>query len=170
MFQSKPCSIANFIFSPPQGIRLDDLSGDKHYSVWERYGSSKLANILFSNELNRRMQDENAPVISVALHPGVITGTNLKRHSNNVSHMASLVGSFNGFSAMSAMLQDGGKTIPQGAATTVLCALSPDVQPGGYYMDCAPSTLLHAKATDVKLAQDLWEISEKLTSAAPSQT
>lgn len=157
-------SIANWIFSPPEGIRLDDLKGDKNYYVWERYGSSKLANIVFSKELNRRMKAENAPVISVSLHPGVILGTNLTRHSFSLHHIATVFGTINSWQAFIRIHQEPNKTIPQGAATTVLCALAPDVIPGEHYADCAVSDLVHPKGTDEGFARQFWELSEQLTS------
>ena len=50
------------------------------YHLWERYGSSKLANRLFANELDRRMQSEGSHVLAVSVHPGIIVETNL--HDN----------------------------------------------------------------------------------------
>jgi retinol dehydrogenase-12 len=73
-------SIGNWLLAPPQGIRFDDLKGDKYYNPWERYGSAKLANILFTNELDRRLQAEGANVMAVSLHPGAIMATKLARH------------------------------------------------------------------------------------------
>lgn len=156
-------SIANILYAPSMGIRLDDLRGEQTYSQWERYGSSKLANILFSRELNRRLVAEDAPVMSVSLHPGVITETNLMRHVNNLSGISAAISSLNGWSAFSNMAAEPSKNIAQGAATTVLCALSPDVVAGQYYADCAVSTLLHQKATDDDLAKQLWGVSEQVT-------
>ena len=50
-------SLANYIFPPKEGIRFNDLPSDKYYNQWERYSSSKLANIVFSNKLNRSMKE-----------------------------------------------------------------------------------------------------------------
>jgi retinol dehydrogenase-12 len=75
-------SIGHYLVSPPMGIRMDDLHGDKNYDLWDRYGSSKMANVLFTVEANRRWNQGDHPVISVAVHPGFINETNLGRHSN----------------------------------------------------------------------------------------
>ena len=59
--------------------------GETFYHPWERYGSSKLANILFSSELNKRCAAEGIPVIAVSVNPGTIGGTNLYRHMGGSS-------------------------------------------------------------------------------------
>lgn len=56
------------------------IVGDKYYHPWERYGSAKIANVWFTNELDRRMKVEGANVLSVSLHPGAIASTNLGRN------------------------------------------------------------------------------------------
>ncbi len=50
-----------------------------HYDQWERYGSAKLANILFTQELQRQFTANGSPVIAVSLHPGTIMDTEVKR-------------------------------------------------------------------------------------------
>jgi NAD(P)-dependent dehydrogenase (short-subunit alcohol dehydrogenase family) len=49
---------------------FDNLNGEKHYTPWGAYRQSKLANLLFAYELQRRLDASGAPVISVAAHPG----------------------------------------------------------------------------------------------------
>lgn len=156
-------SMANFLFSPAQGIRLDDLKGEKNYHIWERYGSSKLANILFTKELSNRLSAAGDNVVSVSLHPGVITDTNLMRHAGSIGPILSAFGALNGLPAFSTMISEGNKNIPQGAATTVFCALSPDIVPGEYYCDCQVSSKVHAKGKDMNLAKQLWDVSEQIT-------
>ena len=60
------------------------------------------------------------------------------------------------------------KSIPQGAATTLVAALDPQAKPSGYYSDCQETEGkgLHAKATDADLAKKLWEESERMISDA----
>lgn len=54
------------------GIRFDDVNFEKGgYTRWTAYGQSKLANILFAKELNKRMKEQGKKIIAVALHPGV---------------------------------------------------------------------------------------------------
>ncbi|HND31774.1 MAG TPA: SDR family NAD(P)-dependent oxidoreductase, partial [Myxococcota bacterium] len=51
-------------------IRFEDLNGEKSYSPWPFYGQSKLANLLFMSELDRRLRKAGSSVKSVACHPG----------------------------------------------------------------------------------------------------
>jgi len=51
-------------------IDFDDLHGRRYYGRWRAYGQSKLANLLFAYELQRRLENEGVGVISVACHPG----------------------------------------------------------------------------------------------------
>eukprot|EP01031_Cornospumella_fuschlensis_P028350 gene28350-34227_t len=158
-------SMGNYLFSPPEGIRLDDLAGSKHYDMFERYGSSKLANILFSKELNRRMLAEGGNVVSVALHPGAILETNLIRHFRSFHYLSSMIsGLWKTRDGMAiAFWREPYKNTTQGTATTLYCALSPDIIPGEYYSNCTvEKRVIHAKASDVELAKKLWEVSVSL--------
>jgi len=154
-------SLANFMVGPAQGILFDDIQGDK-YNAWLRYGNSKLANILFTNELSKRCQGHN--VISVSLHPGVIYDTNLANSDNlgiggKLKFMFALQKG-----GLSAMRKDKNKTIPQGAATTILASLDPNIENAGYYFDCANSNgrNMHHHARNDEMASKLWDLSEKM--------
>lgn len=61
-------------------INFDDLMSQKSYSRWGAYGQSKLANIFFSNELNRRLKAAGHDTISNSSHPGAVM-TNLQANS-----------------------------------------------------------------------------------------
>lgn len=108
---------------------------------------SKSANILFSNELQRRFTEEGAHVTSNAVHPGVIA-TDLSRDLTWYENL--------GFSMVT------NKDIPQGAATTVYVATAPEVhgQGGLYFSDCRPTQT--KKWINQKNATDLWNLSEKV--------
>ena len=97
-------SSAAHMQAPREGIEFDNLDGHKGYSGWKAYGQSKLANVLFANELARRLKETGVTVNS--LHPGVIA-TNLGRHMNPLIGLA--FGVF-GFWMM--------KNVGQGAATS----------------------------------------------------
>ena len=155
-------SMAQFLFAPKEGMLFDDLNGDKRYHDWERYGQSKLANVLFSNELNERCKDKN--VISIALHPGVIMSTNLMRYSSFGSLMRMMGSAFKTKGGVSMAFKQRQKSIPEGTSTTLVAALDPDVKPGGYYVDCQETagTKLHPTACDKELAKKLWETSQEL--------
>lgn len=155
-------SLGNLLFAPDCGIKFDDLNAEKDYDHWERYGQSKLANILFSNELQARMTAEGHHVISVSLHPGTIAGTNLIRHISVGWVMSALSGLWKHDGGINIALKEPKKNIEQGAATTLYATLSPDVVAGGYYADCREEKkALHNKARDAELAKQLWEVSER---------
>jgi len=134
------------------------LRADKSYYMWERYGESKIANIMFTQELNRRMQSQGHHVISAAVHPGLIESTNFIK-DKSMSSQLNLLGSIK-LAGLWEVLSERKKTIPEGAATTVLTALSPNVVPGAYYADCQPSEHYHKQAKDAANAVKLWKISE----------
>jgi NAD(P)-dependent dehydrogenase (short-subunit alcohol dehydrogenase family) len=58
-------------------IDFDDLHGERRYRRWRAYGQSKLANLLFMRELDRRARAAGLPLVSVAAHPGY-SATNLQ--------------------------------------------------------------------------------------------
>lgn len=130
-------------------ISFDDLQSKRSYRGWPAYSQSKLANILFSAELSRRLAGSG--VTSNCLHPGVVS-TGFGR--NNRGLMGFLVKLYSPFS----------RTPEQGAQTTIFLATSPAVEgiTGQYFADCKaiePSL----EARDVKVAQRLWLISAQLT-------
>ncbi|KPK66669.1 MAG: hypothetical protein AMS21_01400 [Gemmatimonas sp. SG8_38_2] len=135
--------------APGEGIQFDNLSGERGYRPWESYGQSKLANILFANELSKRLADSGRTANS--LHPGAIN-TNLGRNMNPIAR---------GALALAAPLVL--KSIPQGAATQCYVAVHPDVQDvtGKYFADCNESTP-SAHGRDAAMAARLWEVSEKI--------
>lgn len=58
-------------------IAWDDLNGDQRYDRWQAYGQSKLANVMFALELDRRLRDRSSSIRSLAAHPG-LARTNLQ--------------------------------------------------------------------------------------------
>jgi NAD(P)-dependent dehydrogenase (short-subunit alcohol dehydrogenase family) len=156
-------SLAQFLFAPSEGIPLDDFFGDKYYHRWTQYGISKLCNVHFANELNRRMAEESQPVIAISLHPGGILETNLKRHLD-FTGVTAILGLLltNPTSGYYGLIEPN-KNIKQGTSTTLLCCLDPDIVPGGYYSHCKiEDKLIHPKAKDVELGKKLWELSLKI--------
>eukprot|EP00835_Amoeboradix_gromovi_P001637 NODE_79_length_22985_cov_0.358401.p5 type:complete len:345 gc:universal NODE_79_length_22985_cov_0.358401:10810-9776(-) len=149
-------SIAHVIFSPKEGILFNDLDGSKSYNCWERYGHSKLANILFTVDMQKQFGSDK--VAFVALHPGNIQSTNLMQHfgaQSAIQFCCALK-----FSEAGLLL--GGKDIPQGTSTTIVCALDPEIQFGKYYSDCQLCTRLHKLAYDEELARKLTKVSNEL--------
>ena len=136
-------------------IDFDDLQWEaRRYSKSASYGQSKLANLLFTFELQRRLDSAGADTIAVAAHPGW-TRTNLQRHS-------SLAEALNPIFAMKQW---------QGALPTLFAAAAPEVEGGGYYgpkgfyeMRGYPTKVGSTpESRDEHKARRLWEISEDLT-------
>ena len=155
-------SCAHALFGPPQGILFSDLDAKKHYNTWTRYGMSKLANLLFTVDMQK--QNDGKTVAFVALHPGVIT-TNLERDIGCSAYFAICGGYRSGNKAGLKSLSKR-KTIPQGSATTILCALDPKIEFGKYYSDCQLSDEVHDRAFDEDLAAELTRVTDKLIETA----
>ncbi|XP_028765569.1 short-chain dehydrogenase TIC 32, chloroplastic [Neltuma alba] len=130
-----------------KGIRFDKINNRTGYCDKKAYGQSKLANILHSNELARRLQEEGVNITANSVHPGVIM-TPLMRHSSFLMHLLKVFTFYIW------------KNVPQGAATTCYAALHPRVKgvSGEYFEDCnehKPSSY----ARNQVLATKLWDFS-----------
>ena len=141
-------------------IDLSDLNWNRRrYERWAAYGQSKLANLLFILELERRLTAAGSPIRALAAHPGY-AATNLQSHSGNpiIDRMMKLT------NRIVAQSQD------MGALPTVY-AVSQDL-PGGSYVGPDGRSELRgyptlvgrsAEASDPRLAAALWTASEELT-------
>ena len=132
-----------------EGIQFDNLSGDKEYTGFRAYGQSKLANVLFANELARRFEGTNKTAFSV--HPGGIN-TNLGRHMSGPSTILfPLVGWI------------GMKNIPQGAATQCYVTAHPDApqHSGEYFADSNVKQKSKHGQND-EMGRKLWDVSEEI--------
>jgi WW domain-containing oxidoreductase len=134
--------------APAAGIEFDNLSGERGYDPWKTYGQSKLANILFTKELARRLTDGRT---ANTLHPGVIA-TKLSRSMGALPRVALAI-------AGPLVLKDEA----QGAATQVFLATNPSVAgvTGQYFSHCQraePEPI----ANDTALAARLWQESERI--------
>lgn len=130
-------------------INFEDLNSEQSYDKAFAYSRSKLANLLFTCELARRL--EGSGVTVNALSPGIVR-TNLGRHV----HIPVLAKPL--FNLLSWGFF---KSPEQGAQTSVYLACSPDVDSvqGMFFSDCQAQVLLD-KATDLEVASKLWDISE----------
>lgn len=138
-------------WAPRQGIRFDNLSGERGYSAQGAYGQSKLANLLFAKQLARRFAQAGSTKTANAVHPGVIK-TGLWRSMSPVVRL--------GLSAIEPL---GLKSIAEGAATQCYVATRPELAgvSGEFFTDCnvaVPS----AQARDAALAERLWTESERI--------
>lgn len=144
-------------------IDFDDLMGKESYTRYGAYGQSKLANVLFAVELQRRLEAAGADTISVAAHPGY-ADTELQSNTADNSGSAferALYGVLNKVAAQSSA---------QGALPQLFAATMPDVRGGEFWgphfmhMRGYPKSV-RAKddAYDAELAAKLWAVSEELT-------
>lgn len=141
-------------------IDFDNLmfENGRNYSRWRAYGCSKLANLLFAYELQRRLAAAGAGTISVAAHPG-IANTNLMRYLTGKRSMELLV-KLGGLTMQNAAM---------GAFSAIRAAVDPNVRGGDYYgpdggQKGYPVVVKSSAASyDEKAAARLWEASEKLT-------
>ena len=140
-------------------IDFDDLNGEKSYDRARAYGQSKLANVLFTRELARRLNGTR--VTAYSLHPGAIL-TELPRHLENIPVLGYLV------KPLLFVFSFALKTPFEGAQTSICCAVDERLEnvSGRYYSDCVEEPLL-SHATNDTVTKKLWEVSERLTGIAP---
>ncbi|MCI0776685.1 MAG: SDR family oxidoreductase [Chloroflexi bacterium] len=156
---SAPARIINVSSGAHSGAKMDfdDLQAESGYGVGMRaYGQSKLANVLFTNELARRLEGANVAVNS--LHPGVVRtgfGRNAKGIIGGVFAVFQFVG--RPFLLSSA----------QGAETSIYLASSPDVETTtGEYFVKSKSVASNDESNDPEVARRLWDVSEELIKQA----
>jgi NAD(P)-dependent dehydrogenase (short-subunit alcohol dehydrogenase family) len=140
-------------------IHFDDLQWERRYDRIAAYGQSKLANLLFTYELGRRLSAKGAPTIAVAAHPGG-SNTELIRNAPAPARLAAKL-----FAGMIFQGPD------MGALPTLRAAVDPAVQNGQYYgPDGFGEQRGHPKVVrssgqshDEQLQHRLWAVSEELT-------
>ena len=141
-------------------INFDDLQSERRYRRWSAYGQSKLANLLFMRELDRRARAAGLPLVSVAAHPGY-SATNLQFAAPPLADRI-VMRVLNLLVAQSA---DAGALSPLYAATM------PDLPGGSYVGPDGPGEWrgsphlvgMSKRAQDPETARRLWEVSESLT-------
>ncbi len=149
-----PARIVNVSSHAHEGatIDFDNLQSEKHFAPMQAYGQSKLANVLFTYELARRL--EGSGVTANALHPGFVF-TGFARNNGALFNFGmKVIGPFI-------------RQADQGAQTSIYLASSPEVEgvSGKYFVDCKPvdsSPISH----DQGLAEKLWQVSLELTGKA----
>src|SRR5579883_1919609 len=150
---SAPARIVNVSSAAHQGgkIDFDDLQGEKGYSMWKAYGQAKLALILFTYELARRL--EGSGVTVNALHPGVIA-----------SDFGQGLGKFSrvGWKLAAPFMT----SVERGAQTTLYLATSPEVEGiSGKYFANRKEVRSSRRSYDQAVRQRLWQVSEELVQA-----
>lgn len=145
-------------------LDFDDLNWKRNYSKWAAYARSKLANLLFAFELQRKLAGAGKRAISVAAHPGY-AATNLQYVGPQMENAAPTR------MIMHLLNSTVAQPSEQGARPQLYAATAPDVQGGDYIgpdglwaLRGAPTQVNASKAArDETEAAQLWQISEELT-------
>jgi NAD(P)-dependent dehydrogenase (short-subunit alcohol dehydrogenase family) len=143
-------------------IELDNLNSEKSYKPWDAYGESKLANILFARELDKKARAAGSKLVSLAVHPGVSV-TNIFENGPGGSGMKAKI-----FKLLAPVLM---QPDAAGALPTLFAATSPAARGGEYIgpdgfkeMKGAPVVVTpRPNALDDAAADRLWTASEQLT-------
>ncbi len=147
-----------------KGLNLDDPNFEHTpYRIFDAYAKSKLANLTFNLELNRRLKAAGLDICAAAAHPGY-TATNITTGANPEG---------NKLKAFAVWLGDILIAMPahKGALPTLYAATAPDIEggeyigPNGPFQFAGPPARVKYKETaaDPQAGRRLWEISEKLT-------
>lgn len=139
-----------------KGIDFDDLNAEQSYSGMGVYGKSKLANVLFTYELSRRL--EGSGVTANCLHPGVVRSG----FGQNNGGLIALV-----FKSAYTLMTPFTKSNAQGAETSIYLASSREVEgvTGKYFAD-SKETPSSPASHDEEAAKRLWGVSEQMTGLA----
>jgi NAD(P)-dependent dehydrogenase (short-subunit alcohol dehydrogenase family) len=141
-------------------IAFDNLGGDRHYFRWRAYGQSKLANLMFALELDRRLRAAGSTVKSLAAHPGYSATT--LQFAGPPGLDAAVMKVTNHVVAQSDKM---------GALPTLYAATEPGLEGGTF---CGPDGFMEGRghpqrvaaskaARDPEAARRLWEVSEEMT-------
>jgi len=144
-------------------IDFDNLDGNKGYKRWREYSQSKLSNLIFAYELQRRLRATQSSVISIACHPG-FAATNLVA--------AGLGSNWGGFGKVAAGVGNlWAQSAEMGSLPTVYAATHPSLGGGEYIGPLGRSGMRgypgQVESTEIshdeQLAKKLWQVSQQLT-------
>jgi len=140
-----------------RGMRFDDLQSERHYEAMEAYCRSKLANVLFTRQLAKRLDGAGPGNVTVnAVHPGPVRSS------------FGMDGDLQGFMGFGMrMVRPFEISAKRGAKTTLYLATSPDVavKTGAYWVRSKPGHMSR-QARDDEAAARLWDESERLLASA----
>lgn len=142
---SAPARVITTASAAHQGasIPFDDLNAERSYRGFSRYGETKLANILFTAELARRL--EGMGVGAACFHPGLVA-TNFNSNNGLLNRLGML------------MLRPVSRSVETGAETLVWLVAAERIASGGYYYDMQPRRP-SPEGQDAGAARRLWEVS-----------
>jgi len=137
-------------------INWQDINWDKSYNAIKAYGQSKLANILFTTELAKRLQGTS--VTTYSLHPGTVKTELLRNAGEGLTFLVPIF-----LKIVHPIWCIISKTSAEGAQTTIHCAVSDDVleYSGSYFSDCRRK-IPSKNARNEENATKLWNLSEKM--------
>ncbi|MDH3248102.1 MAG: oxidoreductase [Acidimicrobiia bacterium] len=146
-------------------IFFDDLQAEQSYSAASRYGQSKLANLLFTFELDRRLRATGSSVRALAAHPGIASTKLIRHYPGPVRLLMPLVGLIL-------------NSAEQGSWPSLMAATSPDVDGGDYVGPTrfremsgpAGPAASTTTANDEALQGRFWDVSVELTGIDPLAT
>ena len=147
-------------------IEFDNLQSERHYKPWDAYNNSKLANLLFATELDRRVRAAGLNLLSVAVHPGVSRTSIIDNGpaSSGKDFKAKLL------KLLAPLLM---QNDAMGALPTEYAATAPEARGGEYIgpdgmgeIKGYPKVVKPRVALDEATARRLWEASEQLTGVA----
>lgn len=150
LLRSAPARIINVSSDAHRGGKLnfDDLMGEKSYSGFGAYSNSKLANVLFTYELARRLEDTG--VTANALHPGLVA-TNFGKNNGGIMKL------------LMPLVQFFALTPVKGAETSIYLATAPEVaEVTGKYFAKKQAVQSAPASYDVATQKRLWQVSEEL--------
>jgi NAD(P)-dependent dehydrogenase (short-subunit alcohol dehydrogenase family) len=149
-----------------KGLEMDNLNAEKGYKPWDAYGRSKLENILFTKELQRRADEAGKKITAVALHPGAVR-TDLPRYIIGEDKFVSMEDVKPTATDILKLLPAFyfTKNVQRGANSQIYLASvqgnDTDIA-GKFFFNMKENTLLPA-ATDMEKAKELWKRSEDMT-------
>jgi NAD(P)-dependent dehydrogenase (short-subunit alcohol dehydrogenase family) len=155
-------NVSSLMHKMGAAIHFDDLQSQKKYSPTGAYGQSKLANLLFTFELQRKSDSGKWGLLSDAAHPGA-SSTDLIANGPGTERFPHTMGPM--------LVRWIGHSAAAGAVPTLYAATAPEAKPMGYYGpdglfelkgDVAPAKI-SKQAQNATLAKRLWEVSEELT-------
>ncbi len=142
-------------------IEWDNLQSEKHYIPWDAYNSSKLANLLFATELDRRARAVHSRLVSIPVHPG-IARTSIFDNGPGATDLKNI--------ALKILAPVLTQPDDAGALPTLYAATSPQAKggeyigPGGFKeMKGSPAVVQPMQPLDEATALRLWTTSERLT-------
>mmetsp|Transcript_8500 Transcript_8500/g.10905 ORF Transcript_8500/g.10905 Transcript_8500/m.10905 type:complete len:397 (-) Transcript_8500:32-1222(-) len=159
-------SMAHLIVA--DGLDMDNLNAEKGYKPWDAYGRSKLENVLFTKELQNRIDKAGLSLTAVTLHPGVVR-TDLARYLVGEDTYVPMDEQKNAKLSLDPKtlallpLVYFTKAVDRGATSQVWLSSFQGSDVGGKFFQNCKEVKLGTAACDLDKAKQLWDVSSKLT-------